>query len=379
MSQLTIRRQELLSLLADGPATADELRRRLRRTVSPRTVAADLDELARRFPDQIRRQRGGDARRVYWQLTGLPPTLLPRPIATLTHDELAALIAARGLLRAPEARSPGWERPSSAYAGDLSAALHGLLERSGLADEARTIAPSAIGVSRFGIPADPPGAFAALERTLRSGQAVAFRYRNRRGVERDLHVRPMRLVLIKGEWFCFAWAPTSGGGAVRQYALARIISREPPVRIAADQPPGLPTLLPHADIDASLASGFHATGGGKRVRVRLAVGPEAWPSLADRIWGEGQEIIEHSLDLPADWRRIAFSTTGLNECRHWVLGMGAAVRAEGPAELIEWLRRQVQTMESAWAAIHATPVARIGAIVHGQRLKPEGGLVPPVR
>jgi predicted DNA-binding transcriptional regulator YafY len=359
MPQTIARRHALLGLLAEGPATADELRRRLARPCSARTIADDLRSLAQAFPEQVHRSRGGDARVVYWRLDGPPPTLLPRPIAALTHDELAALIAARGLLRAPDARTPGWERPSSAYAGDLSAALHGLLERSGLDGEARTIAPSTIGVSRFGMPTEAPGAFAAFERALRSGQAVEFRYRNRRGDERDLHVRPLRLVLIKGEWFCFAWA-----GKVKQYALARITSRDPSVRIVARQPPGLPTLLPHDAIDSALASGFHATGGGKRMRVVLAVSPDAWPSIADRTWGEAQQIDPQPPNLPPGWRRIAFSTTGLDECRHWVLGMGAAVRAEGPAELVEWLRGQVRGMESSLESnrtqMHAAPIAGIG-------------------
>jgi predicted DNA-binding transcriptional regulator YafY len=315
--------------------------------------------LQQRFPRQITWERGGDARLVYWQLIGLAPTLLPAPIASLTHDELAALIAARGLLRAPETRHPGWERPSSAYAGDLSAALHGLLERCGLEEEARAIAPGTIGVSRFGVASYPFGAVADLERALRSGLAVTFRYRNRHSVERDLHVWPIRLVLIKGEWFCFAWAPDGGDGRVKQYALSRIISRDPAVRMANRLPPGAPARPPHEAVDAALASGFQATGGGRRVRVVLAISPDAWPFIIDRVWGDGQTIAADPPDLPAGWRRIAFSTTGLEECRHWVLSFGAAVRAEAPPELVDWLHGQALTMVSALARMHADQPAEI--------------------
>ncbi len=298
-----------------------------------------------------------------WHLKGLPPVLLPGGISSLTHDELAALIAARGLLRAPENRHPGWERPSSAYAGDLSAALHGLLERLGLGAEARAIAPTTIGVSRFGIAPDPPGSLATIQRALLTGQAVRFTYRNRRGDERPCHAWPIRLVLIKGEWFCFAWAgDESGCGRVKQYALARITSRDPAVTVEATLPTGAPARPPHDEVDAALASGFHATGSADRrarVRIVLAVGPDAWPSIADRTWGEGQDIQQAPADLPDGWRRLSFSTTGLMEARHWVLSFGSSVRAEGPTALTEWLWEQAQTMVSVLSYMRATQPADV--------------------
>ena len=367
------RKSTILNLLADGSHSAVELSANLPTHPSLRTVFNDLQWLAKRFPEQVVREPGRDARQAFWRLIGLPPILLPQAIDILTHDELAALIAARGLLRAPDTRSPGWERPATAYAGDLSAALHGLLERSGLAEEAKAIAPTTIGVSRFGIAAEAPGALAVLERALRTGQAARFRYRNRGADERDLHVWPIRLVLLKGEWFCFAWSPASGSssgpGRVKQYALSRITSREPTVRIDAQLPPGAPVRPPHAEVDASLATGFHATGGGKRYRVELAISPDAWAFVADRTWGEGQKIDLMPIDLPPGWRRIAFSTTGLDECRHWVLSFGGAVRAEGPPELREWLRNQATSLlnglEVESPQMSATPAAVIGdTMVH---------------
>ena len=362
------RRVAILDLLAEGPHSAPDLAAKLPTQPSVRTLFDDLKWLAGRFPEQVVRESGQDARQVFWRLIGLPPILLPHAIDILTHDELAAVIAARGFLRAPDARSPGWERPATAYAGDLSSALHGLLERSGLTAEAKAIAPTTIGVSRFGIAPEAPGALAALERALRTRQATRFRYRNRGGDERDLHVWPIRLVLIKGEWFCFAWSPASPGrtspGRVKQYALSRITSRDPAVRIEARLPPGAPVRPPHAEVDASLASGFHATGGGERRRVVLAVSPDAWPFITDRTWGESQALDATPADLPPGWRRIAFSTTGLEECRHWVMSFGSAVRAEGPAELREWLKKQAKdllaSLESDSTPISASPVAEIG-------------------
>lgn len=362
--RLRQRREAILAALADGPLAATDLRQRLRPRPAARTLFTDLEWLAARFPDQVQRSRGGDARQVFWSLRGPAPSLLPRPLDALTHDELAALIAARGLLRAPDHRHPGWERPSTPYAGDLSAALHGLLVRAGLDRQARGIAPTTIGVSRFGIGAEAPGAVAGIERCLRTGQAARFRYRNQSGQERAVHVWPIRLVLIKGEWYCFAWAPgdrPDRPGRVKQYALSRVTSRDPAIAVERRLPPGAPARQPHAEVDAILASGFQATGGGPRQRVVLACSPAAWPFLAGRTWGEAQEIAADPPDLPAGWHRLTFSTTGLDECRHWVLSFGLAVRAEQPADLRRWLAQQAQGVIDALGSdptpMPATPAA----------------------
>ncbi len=362
-SIITQRHRLILSRLSDNALTAQELAEQL--GVSQSTVFADLKAIAHHFPEQVEKLRGCDARTVWWRVTGLPPMPLAQPIDYLTADEITALVAARGLLRAPDTRSPGWEKPSTSYSGDLSQALHGLLERAGLSEETKAIAPRTIGVSRFGIAPEAPGALADLERALRTDQCVYFTYRNRDGIERELHLWPIRLVLIKGEWYLFAWAPASTSvpvavgpvaGKVKQYALSRIISRNPTVRIVAHRPSGAPVRAPHDEVNVSLATGFHATGGGKRSRVVLAVSPQAWPSIVDRTWGEGQEINEAPANLPTSWRRIAFSTSGLTECRHWVLSFGAAVHCEGPRDLQEWLKNQAQEVIDT-LGFKGTPIA----------------------
>ncbi|MBA3699439.1 MAG: HTH domain-containing protein [Planctomycetes bacterium] len=198
MVSSTERQRDILRVLAEEPSTAAELATRIH--VSVRQAQRDLAELRARFPSQLREEPDGDARSHRWYLDGLPPEPLAKPLTYLSHDELTAIIAARGLLRHPDARHPGWESQRSAYDGDLSAALHGLLERSGLADEAAAIAPRTLGASRFAVATDPPGAVATIGRALRTGQAVRFRYRNRRGGESDVHVVPMRLVAIRGEY-----------------------------------------------------------------------------------------------------------------------------------------------------------------------------------
>ncbi|GDY13105.1 hypothetical protein LBMAG53_19830 [Planctomycetota bacterium] len=246
--------------------------------------------------------------------------------------------------------------------------MHGLLERSGLTEEARQIAPGTVGVSRFGIAPEAPGSIAILQRALRTGQAVYFSYRNRHSVDHPSHVWPIRLVMIKGEWFCFAWAPSDGKGTgrVKQYALSRITSRDPAVSIADRLPLGAPIRQPHDEVDAILASGFHATGSVKpqdRSRVVLAVSPEAWPSIANRTWGEHQLIDTGPEDLPPGWRRLTFSTTGLPEARHWVASFGSFVRPEGPPELMFWLKNEAERVASILAHMPAKQPAQISDTV----------------
>ena len=52
----------------------------------------------------------------------------------------------------------------------------------------------------------------------------------------------------------------------------------------------------------------------------------------------------HQDNLPPDWRRIAFVTTGLAECRHSVLAFGAEVRSEHPPALVTWIQEQAKAI-----------------------------------
>ena len=363
----TLRYRRILDLIAEEPLSASQISERLTPSVSPRQIREDLAYLQSRFPDQIVREHGGDARNVFWTLKGLPPIPFQESIDYLTHDELAALIAARGFLRAPDAKHPGWERPTTPYEGDLSAALHGLLERAGLGDEARAIAPATIGVSRFAVAPEPSGALAAIERALLTGQAVRFHYRNRTGAEREVYAMPLRLVSIKGEWHLFAWSPATDAlapGRVKQYRLSRLITADPVVTVVSRPPPGCPQRAPRDDVDRMLASGFNATSStdpAARKRLVIAIGPEAWPEVVDRTWGDNQTI-SAAPERGIGWQRLAFSTSGWQEARGWILSLGANARAEGPPELVTWLHTQIKRMESDLTQIAEVNTSNIGDI-----------------
>ena len=60
---------------------------------------------------------------------------------------------------------------------------------------------------------------------------------------------------------------------------------------------GAPASPPHTAVDAILASGFHATGGGPRTLVVVAVSPPALPLIAGWTWGEAQTLAPAD-DLP---------------------------------------------------------------------------------
>jgi predicted DNA-binding transcriptional regulator YafY len=150
------------------------------------------------------------------------------------------------------------------------------------------------------------------------------------------------MVLIRGEWYCIAWARI-----LRTFRLARMVE----VQITKKMPKNTPAHIPSQEVDDLLAESFFATGStdpGRRSRVVLAVSPGAWPFVQGRTWGINQRIDEAPTDLEPGWRRLSFTTTGLAECRHWVLSMGSGLRAEQPKELVEWLRSEAHSLSSTY-------------------------------
>jgi hypothetical protein len=118
------------------------------------------------------------------------------------------------------------------------------------------------------------------------------------------------------------------------------------VEVTGHRPAGCPARLPQEDVDRMLASGFNATSSADpshRRRVVVAVGPEAWPDVVDRTWGEAQ-IVTDAPEHGDGWRRLTFVTSGWQEARGWVLSLGANAFVEAPIELIDWIRRQLKEM-----------------------------------
>ena len=350
------RRRSLIEILASGEWTYEEIRAKVPGRPCLRTISDDLMWLRRHFGDQVqRKRRDGYAR---WHLTGSLPHILTTTLDILTTDEVIALVAARSLLRLPDSAAPQLDR-GKPPAGPLAQAIDRLVTRCGLASEIAHLVPDVIMASRHGVASESPELFPQVLEAILRQQALRFTYENNRNERKAVHVQPQRLVVINGSWHCFAWAADkrTPPGRIKQYHLSRITD----LSLTSGKPQDLPIHIPRSAIDECLAESFGATGShvtADRRRIVLAVSPEAWPHLRDRSWGSRQEWTENQADLPPGWRRLVFTTTGLQEARHRILALGRTVRAEQPPELVAWLHAEAQAVLEA----HRPPSATVTAI-----------------
>ncbi|MBA3699423.1 MAG: WYL domain-containing protein [Planctomycetes bacterium] len=354
-SAVIVRRRALIELLSAGEHTVDHLRRMLPGRPSRRTLGSDLAWIQRTVNSQIHRNRLDG--HVHWRLSGRTPHLLDLPLDLLTADEVIALVAARSLLRLPDANAPQLDRRQQPP-GPLAQAIDHLIGRCGLTQEVAHLAPEVIMASRHGVAREPPAVFPLVLEAILRQQAVRFTYENNRNERKAVHVQPQRLVTIHGSWHCFAWSPDvrTPPGRIKQYHLSRIAG----LSLTTTKPPRLPIHIPTSAIDDCLHESFGATGShlsADRRRIVLAVSPEAWPHLRDRTWGSKQDVQENQPGLPPGWRRLSFTTTGLQEARHRILGLGRTVRAEKPPELVAWLHAEAQAVLDA----HQPQVATVSA------------------
>ena len=340
------RRQRILAALAREPRSFAQLRAEFP-AISVRTLRSDLRWLGRFLPGRLRRERHGKA---HWLgFTGDIPCLIDPPLAALDEDQIAALIAARGMLRRVPANRVASERRNQDYEGAWALAIDRLLHQAGLHDESRQVAPDAISISRFGAATEEPATLPLALSAIRAGDNVRFTHTNRRWERKDVHAHPIRLVHIAGEWHLFAWAADAASppGKIKQYRLSRIqhLTR-------SDTPvPHCPHSGLARDLDHILDAAFRATGSSdptQRTRITLTVGPHAWALMHDRVWGADQTVTGPGLSgLPPDWRRLSFVTTGYDEAKHWVLSFGSEVRVEAPEKLQEWLRTQCHAITAS--------------------------------
>lgn len=332
---------EILKLLSRRPCTLSELRQGLYPMPSARQLERDIEKLRQSYPGRLTASVDGKAN--VWQFAGEAPFNLPTPIPALDEDQITALIAARGMLRLPDPAGTPDERAGMGYHGVLAQAIDRLLGQCGLAEQVKNIAPDAIAISRFGVAGEEDAAFPLVFAAIRAGESLRFTYTNVDGNTHPVHARAIKAVHFAGEWHCMGWAADEreAPGKIKQYRLSRM--RE--VSRTAGAPPGCPRTGLHNEVKSLLRDAFRATGStkpGHRRRIIVAVSPKAWPFTEGRRWGADQHIDERPQDLPAGWRRLRFVTTGLAECRYWVMGFGAEMRAEHPPELVTWQRDQAE-------------------------------------
>lgn len=371
------RRTAIIALMARGGVTLAELVARLRPAVSERVVQRDLALLQRQFPGRIDSCQDGRAKS--WRFNGDVCRVLERPLSALTDDQLTALIVARGLLHLPDPADAPVDA-GHGYRGALACAVDALLAGMGLSDEAKAIAPDTITISRFGVAPEEDASFPSTIDALRAGDALRFTYTNLDGRTHAVHARPIRLAHVAGEWHLFSWAADDRvkPGKIKQYRLSRMSG----IGRTTTQPAGCPHSGLRHDVAATMRDAFRATGSNQRTRVRVAVSPRAWPFWEKRRWGADQHITGPHPDLPPHWRRITFVTTGIDECRYFVMSFGAEVRVEAPDDLATWIRTQAtailaaaQTTDQTNSDHAATPVDAADQTNSDDAASPVGGRV----
>ena len=341
MDRADDRRRQILARLATTPSTKVELGEYL--SVTNRTIDKHITQLQRAYPGQLVAERDGRAKR--WRFLGDPDAGRTVRIR-LEEPQLIALIAARGMLRTPPASGSPIERRGQAYTGPLAEAIDRLLLQTEFAQEAATLAPNAISISRFGAaPVQPETLLAALS-AIRVGEGARFRYVKATGEANPVHVRPLRLTHIAGEWYLFAWATDqqTTPGKIKQYRCSRIRD----LHRTAALPPQCPSIRFDRELDAMQAEAFRATGSSDpkdRIRITLIASPLAWAHLHDRTWGSDQKVSEPgATGCPPTWRRLSFVSTGYEEAKYWALSFGAEIQVEAPAKLRDWLAAQATAL-----------------------------------
>lgn len=338
----TLRVRQILDLLRAQPLPIDELLRRLNRRLAAAGAAAiqrrmlqnDLAWMRRRFGAgviaRVPRAAVPEAagafahHRFLWRLSGAEAVLpVAADLGAVSELEVLALHAARAVLAAPP--PPG---AATADEGPLAAALGRLVERLGLGSAQ---VPDVLGVNPGAPqPWEPAHALAVL-RAIRLGEALRLTYQPLEKAAHAAVVQPVRLVLVDGEPYLWAW--DGAAGRLKNYKLARIAALSPHPRL-----PGVPAGL-EREVRAALASAFRGVAGAaQRGRVVLRVAPGAVPHLRGRRLGPAQRWE----DLPDGGARLAFNTHGLEAVRHWVLQFGARVAVEAPDSLARWVRDEAR-------------------------------------
>lgn len=327
------RRHTLINLLAEDAYSRRELAKRLR--CSPRTLHNDLGLLEQRFPGRIQHLRDRQQQLVIWQ--GPLPHSLTKQIEYLDHWELIALIAARGLFRQPH---------STGFSGPLDGAINQLLHQLGVADAAHRIDPRSIEVDRFAAcPEQPEDLITALDAVL-SGHSLRGTYENRHGVRHEIHILPLRLLLLEGEFHLLAWADNQH--PIKDYRLSRFhglaISHRPPAGAPHVDQPQL-----RQQVEAHRQATFRTHGHfdhRQRETITLAISPLTIPHVIGRTWGLNQSWDDQPPDLAPGWARLTFTTAGTPAAFHWILSLGAGAIVENPQHLANRIAIEAGAMRS---------------------------------
>jgi predicted DNA-binding transcriptional regulator YafY len=251
----------------------------------------------------------------------------------LTELEALALVAARAQLAIPTSTR------ISEDAGPLAGAIDRVLRRLGLSTKDKRI-PDVLAVTQSAPQSYDPRHALEILRVIRCGDSLELDYLPLDKPSHTAVVKPVRLVLVDGEPYLWAW--DSNDKIIKRYKLARIQGL-----VRQDALPKAPAGL-DAEVRQQLIGAFRGISGNKqRGHVKLRVTTQGVPHLRHRRLGSSQTW--H--DLPDGSARVEFQTSGMEAVRHWLLQYGANIVVEAPPSLVDWMRAEIARM----AANYPTP------------------------
>ena len=341
-----VRRQErqrlILEILAQQalPTTALQIRlnaalaRRRQPPVGQRTVEQELRWLQRHLGGALETVPASalaeapvgalaTARSFHRLRDGDLPHPIPPEAGCISALEALALATAHAALTVPA--PPGG-------AGVLADALASLMRRLGIPRDEPAIAVLSAG------PRTPYAAATLLAcmRAIRGGSSVLGHYRPRHRSAHPVRIQPIRILLVDGDAYVWAW--DAEDRIAKRYHLARLRVERVGQRIA-----GAPADR-GGDVGVALRQAFRgvARGSLRRVRIRIAAG---WvPTLGLMAFSPDQ----HREDRPDGSCAVTWQTRGLQALAEWIAGNGGAVVAEAPQDL----RTAVARIAADCAAAH---------------------------
>jgi predicted DNA-binding transcriptional regulator YafY len=346
-----LRLPRIVELLREQPLPAEVILPRLNRRlkadgipeISIRTLQHDLDWLLEHLGAAgIERVAKADLKpeppgefhrfRLFYRLKGAEDLIpITGDLVFLTEMEALALVAARAQLATPP--TPGAKVEG---AGPLADAIDTLIRRLGLVAKDGRV-PDVLAVTQAAPQPYQPAHVLAILRAIRLGEAVAMDYRPLGKPPHAVTAQPVKLVLVEGEPYLWAW--DSEAKKLKNYKVARV---ETVAHRAAlpDVPAGLET-----EVKGNLLGGFRGVAGQQqRGRVVVRLTPTGVPHVRHRKLGGNQNWN----DLPDGGARVSFNTSGMDAVKHWLLQCGGEAVVESPAELVAWFRTETERMAEAY-------------------------------
>ena len=341
----------IVELLREQPLPAEVLLPRLNRRlkadgipeISIRTLQHDLDWLLEHLGAAgIERIAKADLKpeppsefhrfRLFYRLRSAEDLIpVTGDVVFLTEMEALALVAARAVLATPP--TPG-AKPDGQ--GPLAEALGTLLGRLGLAAKDGRV-PDVLAVTQGAPQPYQPAHVLSILRAIRLGEAVTMAYRSLNKPVHEVTAQPVKLVLVEGEPYLWAW--DGEARKLKNYKVARIesVTSRPAL---FEVPAGLET-----EVRSNLLGGFRGVAGQQqRGRVVVRFTPVGVPHVRHRKLGGNQVWT----DLPDGGGRVAFNTSGMDAVKHWLLQWGAEAVVESPAELAAWFRDETTRMAALY-------------------------------